>query len=134
MSASFDFRGYLSDTPIPGRTTPIDPPPPNEWPAGARPNFTGYAWIYQPWPAPPMAEDEAGGRIVTRLAFLDRFQDAELVAILAAAAQSTPIQVWVKKLELAGEVDLDSPRTVAGVRSLEAIGLLASGRAAEILA
>lgn len=135
MSASFDFRGYLSDTPIPERTTDIDPPPPAEWPAGMRPNFTGHAWIYQPWPALEWPSPQAApvARILTRLEFLDRFTDTELAGILAAGAQSTAIQVWIKKLELAGEVDLDSPRTVAGVQALEAAGLVAAGRAAQIL-
>jgi hypothetical protein len=50
------------------------------------------------------------------------------------------VEVWLEKLNAASpeadgtSVDLDDPRTVAGIQSLEAGGLIAAGRAAEILA
>lgn len=134
MMSSFDLFGFLSDDPIPGRETTVAPPDAGEWPAGKRPNWTGYVWIYLDWPPPPAPEPVSFDRVVSRLQFLDRFTDAELAGILAAAAASPAIQVWTKKLELAGEVDLDSPRTIAGVNALETAGLIGAGRGAAILA
>lgn len=134
MMASYDLYGFLSDEPIPGRETDVAPPAASEWPPGKRPNWTGHAWIYLDWPPPAAPEPAPSGRVVSRLNFLDRFTDAELAGILAAADASAAVQVWIKKLELAGEVDLDSPRTIAGVTALETAGLIAAGRAAAILA
>ncbi len=78
--------------------------------------------------------------------FRNRFTEAEKQAIYAAAASSIAIRVWLDDLAavtvvldpadptivLAG-VQLDNPRTIAGVQGLEAAGLIAAGRAAEIL-
>jgi DNA-binding MarR family transcriptional regulator len=71
---------------------------------------------------------------VTRLAFLQRFTAQERVAIRAAAAQNPGIEDYLQMLNVADEVSLTSATTVGGVQSLEAAGLIASGRAAEILA
>lgn len=132
MMHSYDQYGYLSDTPIAGRVTNITPPDIADWPAGMRPNWTGFAWVYLPWPMPAPPEPP-GSRVLTHLEFLDLFSDVELATILTAAEQYVAIQVWIKKLELSGEVDLDSPRTAAGLQALELNGLLLPGRAAEIL-
>ena len=76
---------------------------------------------------PPM------GRVLTRSDFLKRITDAELAGILAAAKLSVPVEVWVKRFDVAEEVDLDDPLTVGGLYALEAGGLIAPGRAGEIL-
>lgn len=75
-----------------------------------------------------------GARIVSRLALLERFSDAELGAILAARAANRALDVWITRLEMAGEVDLDSPLFARGLAAIEGAGLLAAGRAAEIRA
>ena len=69
----------------------------------------------------------------TKLEFFDRFTDAEQVAIYDAAKTVTAIQVWLDKFKLASDIDVTDPRTIAGINALEAAGLLAAGRAAEIL-
>ena len=78
-------------------------------------------------PAPPPAIPP------TKLEFFDRFTDAEQVAIYDAAKTVTAIQVWLDKFKLASDIDVTDPRTIAGIQALEAAGLLAAGRAAQIL-
>lgn len=72
-------------------------------------------------------------RPISKLAFMERFTDEELAAIYAAAKTDVRVEVWMDKLKLAGEVDLNDPRTKAGVRALEAFGLIGEGRAEQIL-
>ena len=69
----------------------------------------------------------------TKLEFFDRFTDAEQVAIYDAAKTVTQVQIWLDKFKLASDIDVTDPRTIAGIQALEAAGLLAAGRAAEIL-
>lgn len=65
---------------------------------------------------------------------MNRFTDEELVGIYTVAKTAVQVEVWLEKFKIATDVDLDDPRTVAGVEALEQAGLLAAGRAAEILA
>ena len=80
-------------------------------------------------PAPP-----AAARILTKVAYLKRFTQAERMAIRGAAKESPQVEDYVELLNLSEEVDLDDPETVLGVNTLEAAGLIGAGRAAEILA
>lgn len=82
--------------------------------------------------APPAAIEV---RHVTQLAFDNRFTDDELDGIEAAADApgGQPLKRRLKKLAKAGYVDLDRADTRAGVEQLEALGLLAAGRATQIL-
>ena len=73
-------------------------------------------------------------RIVTKLEYLRRFNQDERIAIRAAAEASPQLQDYMALLELSGEISLDDPDTVAAVNMLEMVGLIAAGRAAEILA
>lgn len=70
---------------------------------------------------------------LSRIEFMDRFTDPEMVAIYTAAASQPMVNVWVKKLEATAEISLTSHRTIDGLNALEAAGLIAEGRAAEIL-
>lgn len=76
-------------------------------------------------------------RHVTRLAFLSRFTDAEAVSIdLASIGSTVPaasMRRYMSKVNAATFIDLDRPDTRAGVQALEAGGVLAAGRALEIL-
>ncbi len=76
-------------------------------------------------------------RHVTRLAFLSRFTDAEAVAIdlasIGATVEAASMRRYMAKVNAATFIDLDRPDTRAGVQQLEAVGLLAAGRAAVIL-
>jgi len=70
---------------------------------------------------------------LTRLQFMERFTDAELVAIYDAASVSTAVLVWLEKLRATEQITLTDPRTVAGVQALEAQKLIEVGRVNEIL-
>lgn len=86
-------------------------------------------------PAPVQAP-----RRLTKLAYMNRFHDDELADIYTAAKTVVEIEVMLAKLNAATpdadgtSVDLNDPRTVGGVYALEAVGLIAAGRANEILA
>ena len=101
-------------------------------------NWNGVSWMFAPniqtapvvvaQPTPP-----APSRILTKLAWVDRFTDEEMAAIYTAAKVNIQVEVWLEKFKISQEVDLDDQRLIAGVQGLEAAGLLAEGRAAEIL-
>lgn len=73
-------------------------------------------------------------RTTTKLEYLRRFTTEERVAIRSAAASNPVLDDYLKLMELAQEINLDDPDTVAAVAMLEQAGLIASGRAAEVLA
>ena len=73
-------------------------------------------------------------RTITKLEYLRRFTTAERVAIRAAAAANPVLDDYLKLMELAQEINLDDTDTVAAVQMLEQAGLIAAGRAAEVLA
>jgi hypothetical protein len=66
--------------------------------------------------------------------FLQRFTAQERVAIRAAAQSSPVIDDYLHMLDAAKSVNLTHDVTIAGVQALEAAELIATGRAAEILA
>lgn len=74
---------------------------------------------------------------ITRLAFLSRFTDAEAVQIDLASQGGTieaaTIRRYLSKVDAASFIDLSRADTAAGVLALESAGLLAEGRASEIL-
>lgn len=80
---------------------------------------------------PPSPQHPA--TIWTVLAFRSRFTEDEKRAIYSARANSIDIQIWLDDLAAAEDVRSDDPRMIAGVQGLEAAGLLAPGRAAEIM-
>ena len=88
-------------------------------------------------PAPPIPR-------ITRLAFRNRFTQAEKVALELAALdnpsapmaqrqQSAALRAHLKDLDAASWVDLTRPEAVAALQMLEASGLIGEGRAAAIL-
>ena len=80
------------------------------------------------FPPPPETPREMQ---LTKLQFLRLFTTAERIAIRAS---SDPVIVdFLQLLDLAQDVRLDDPDTVQGVHYLEAEGLIAHGRAHEIL-
>lgn len=109
-------------------TADIEGQPRSRWVAGA--------WLVQAWAPPP--------RHITRRSFTNRFTQLEEAAIdLAsidnpAGTQPQRIQAAVlraqrRKVSESPYVDLDLAQTRAGVQALEAAGLLAAGRALQIL-
>lgn len=79
-------------------------------------------------------------RKISKLSFMNRLTDIELAGIYSAAKVSTAVEVWLAKFHATSvepdgtSIDLDDPRTIAGMHALEAAGLIGAGRAAEVLA
>lgn len=76
-------------------------------------------------------------RRITALAFVQRFTDAEAIAIDMASRADTPdaaaLRRYMQKVNLASFIDLDDQTLRQCVPSLESMGLIAEGRAAEIM-
>jgi hypothetical protein len=73
-------------------------------------------------------------RIMTHLAFMKRLTTEERVAISSLEDSQPLIRDWAKMFSMAEEINLDDPDLVQGLYGLEQMGLLAAGRAAEVLA
>ncbi len=90
--------------------------------------------MIQETPAPA-----AGPRRLTKLAFIGRI-GAEFTGILTAAKTNVQVELFVRMLDWATpdpdgtSVDLDDPRVVDALTTLESAGLIAAGRAQEIRA
>lgn len=69
----------------------------------------------------------------TSLEFLDRFTEEEQLAVVQATMTSAPVKLWYDRLLAASFVDLEDPRTEAGVDSLIDNELIDASRKAEIL-
>lgn len=59
--------------------------------------------------------------------------DIEVASIFEAAKMNIAIEVWIKKFELAEEINLDDERLQGGLVGLEQAGILQPGRANEII-
>jgi len=87
-------------------------------------------------PAPAVAPQ----RRITKQEFIDRFTQGEMDGILATAKTVVAVEAWLFRFNSVTpdadgtSIDLNDQRTIAGVHGLEAGGLIAAGRAAEILA
>ena len=82
-------------------------------------------------PAAPPAPPET--RVVTKIAMLTRFTDAEYVGILAASKTDIVVEAWRVKFDASGSIDLGDPRTQSGMALLVAKGLFTQARADKIL-
>ena len=92
-------------------------------------------------PAQPLGESP---RRITKLAFRNRFTKAEKAGIefaalddptapIAQRQQAAALRADLKDQEQATLIDLDDEDTRTGVMTLEAVGVIAAGRAVEIL-
>jgi hypothetical protein len=74
---------------------------------------------------------------ITVLAFLNRFTDAEAISMdLASIGNTVPaatLRRYMQKVNAAKYIDLARQDTIDGVNALETAGIIASGRASEIL-
>ncbi len=71
---------------------------------------------------------------ISKLQFDERFTDTEWVRITTAAENNVPIARMLKQRDMAEFICLLLPKTIMGVRQLEAVGLLdGAGRANQIL-
>ena len=91
-----------------------------------------------------LAASVSAPRHITKLAFRNRFTKAEKAGIefaalddptapIAQRQQAAALRADLKDQEQATFIDLDDEGTRAGVLTLEAVGLIAAGRAVEIL-
>ena len=95
-----------------------------------RPDFSKEEWVRNLLNFVPLPE----ARVLTRRAYLGLFTQEERVAVRVAAGSSPELYDYLAMLELAEEIDLDDPDTVGAVNMLEMVGLIAAGRADEVLA
>ena len=106
-----------------------------EQPDGVGPGFIFDPSINEFSPPEPVVVPE--DRRITRLAFLNRFTDEEAIAIdlasQGATVQAAYMRRYQARVQAATFIDLDDPDTRNGVIALEDGGLLADGRADEIL-
>ena len=83
-------------------------------------------------------EQPAPVREVSGVSYIRRFSQDERIAIRDAAKVSPRLDDYLKLLDTTvaqgGVVNLDDPDTIAAVNMLEAVGLIATGRAAKVLA
>ena len=93
----------------------------------------GPEWIYEnevfspPPPPPPLPN------IVTKLAMIDRFTEAEYEGVLTAAKSDVQVQGWLDRFAAANQIDLDNYRTINGIDLLVSKDLLTEERGREIL-
>ena len=70
---------------------------------------------------------------ITRLEFRKRFTVEEKRVIYGAATTSVDLKIYLDELAMAEFVDTDDASTIAGIQMLETVGIIAPGRANEIL-
>lgn len=89
------------------------------------------AWYVEPvvqQDAPPLLS-----RKITQLAFKNRLTAAERIKLRQAAKANATVEDAIDLLDTAMYVDLDRADTRSDLMTMEAIGLLAAGRALEVL-
>lgn len=96
----------------------------------------GPGWIYEngifslpPDPLPPPLLPN----VITKLAMIDRFTEAEYEGVLTAAKSDVQVQGWLDRFAAANQINLDDSRTVSGIDLLVAKNLLTQDRADHIL-
>ena len=70
---------------------------------------------------------------ITKLAFKQRLTQSELISIRAAAQENPVVYDFLDILDSATFIDLTRQDTIDGLTAMESAGLLAEGRANEIL-
>lgn len=100
-----------------------------------------YTHAEAPEDVPPFAPK--GPRRLTKLQFIDRLGGAAYIAILTMAKTNVLVEAFIRRFEMTTpeadytSIDLDDPRTVAGVMqigaALEAAGVVAAGWAEGVL-
>ncbi len=70
---------------------------------------------------------------LTKLQYMERFTDQELAAIYTAAKTNIQVEIWLEKFKATTEINTADLRISVGLQALETAGLLAAGRAQEII-
>ena len=100
--------------------------------SGAHYNFKNWITSRQAW-MEPLVNPNPVDKIISPLTFLQSFTQTERIAIRTAAKDNIMLEDFMDLLNKATEVNLSHPDTIAGVNAFEAAGLIAPGRALEIL-
>lgn len=79
-------------------------------------------------------KDQPEPRLVYSLDFLDRFPESVQLQIVTAAQSNPTIRLWYDRLLAAQQVDLNSPRLLAGLEAMKSAGLLTADQIASALA
>jgi len=85
---------------------------------------------------PPVEDDPRmydGRRELSRLEFMRMFTAPERIALRTIAESNPALADYLDLIDKAESISLDDADVVAGLTMLEAVGLLATGRAEEIL-
>ncbi|HWU35472.1 MAG TPA: hypothetical protein VN023_09590 [Methylovorus sp.] len=69
----------------------------------------------------------------TSLEYLDRFTEAEQLAVATAAMSNPAVKLWYDRMLAASYVDIEDPRVAAGIDALITAGLLDAGRKEALL-
>jgi len=77
----------------------------------------------------PIVDHAAG--IITKTDFLSLFTDAELQASLTEAKTNVAVELFWKRFDAAGEIDLESPNVIAAMDAMAALTILTPVRAEE---
>lgn len=72
-------------------------------------------------------------KIMTPLAFIERFTESEQIAVVTAAMQTPALRLWYDKLMAAQDVVFDDERLIEGMDELVQFGLITQARCDEIL-
>lgn len=75
----------------------------------------------------------SGMRVYTPLEFLEKFTQVEQLNVVSATMSNSEVKLWYDKMLAASFVDLTDQRTIEGLNSLVAAGLLSAERPQEIL-
>ena len=141
MIYSYDTMGWVSETPINGRTTEFAPPAHTTPVVGqVYPNFTGNGWALVPYALPPVPAVPV--RIFDAFVFYRKFTSAERIAAKTLALTDMNAADFMHTLDNAiaakANVRSDDPDTIAGLAYLSAMPVanpvLAAGRSAALLA
>jgi len=78
-------------------------------------------------------EEVTQDKVLSRDDFLDLFTDAEMLLIVQTANTDTNIKDFLDVLNFRGRVRMSSSTTINAVNYMASIGLIAEGRANEVL-
>jgi hypothetical protein len=92
------------------------------------PNWTYDGSTFSPPPPPPPLPN-----IITKLAMIDRFTEAEYEGVLTAAKTDVQVQGWLDRFNVSNQINLEDSRTVSGINLLVSKNLLTQERGQEIL-
>ncbi len=90
-------------------------------------NYAGHYRLVGPVPMPPLPN------IITKLAMIDRFTEAEYEGVLTAAKTDVQVQGWLDRFNVSNQINLDDSRTINGINLLVSKNLLTQERGNEIL-